>query len=124
MNGGELRQELLDRLAGGLRELAASLAGGREADTARIRCVALNMPVANGVARPDLIVHTDYTTLIAHGTVDFGRNRIDLTLSPQAKSLDLNLALPVTISGRLDHPSYGIDETDAARRLASLLGTA
>jgi hypothetical protein len=32
--------------------------------------------------------------------------------------------LPVVIGGRLGHPSYGIDETDAARRLAKLLGTA
>ena len=33
------------------------------------------------------------------------------------------MALPVTIRGPLDHPSYGIDETDAARRLVSLLGS-
>ena len=34
------------------------------------------------------------------------------------------MALPVTIRGPLDQPSYGIDETDAARRLVSLLGSA
>src|SRR4051812_13241887 len=54
MDGGQLRQEMLDRLAGGLPELVASLAGGRAADTARIWCVALNMLVEDGVAQPDL----------------------------------------------------------------------
>jgi uncharacterized protein involved in outer membrane biogenesis len=90
MDDGQLRQEMLDRLAGGSPELVASSAGGRAADTARIRCVALNMPVADGVAQPDLVLNTDCTTLVAYGTADPRRDRIDLTLSPQSKSLDLN----------------------------------
>ena len=60
---------------------------------------------------------------MAHGTVDLGRDRFDLVLSPQAKSLDLNLAVPVTVRGPIADPTFGLDEGDAARRLVSLLGS-
>ena len=124
MNDGQMRNELMAQLAGGLRQLAGSLAGGQSGQAMRVRCVVLDVPVEGGVARPDLILDTDYTTLVAHGTVDLRRDRVDLTLTPRARALDLNVALPVTIRGRLDDPSYGVDETDAARRLVSLLGSA
>ena len=123
MGEGRLRSQLVDQLAGGLRELLGTLGGGK-GDAAAIRCAALDMPLAKGVARPDLILDTDYSTLVAHGTVDLAQDRLDLVLSPQAKSLDLNLALPVTVRGPIADPSFGLDEGDAARRLASLLGSA
>ncbi len=81
------------------------------------------MPIAQGTARPSLILDTDFTTLVAHGTVDLAHDRLDLVLSPQAKSLDLNLAVPVTVRGPIADPTFGLDESDAARRLASLLGS-
>ena len=123
MNNGRMRTQLVDQLAGGLRQLLGALAGGGTGDGAAIRCAALNVPVAKGVAHPDLVLDTDFTTLVAHGTVDLGRDRLDLVLSPQAKSLDLNLAVPVTVRGPIAEPSFGLDEGDAARRLVSLLGS-
>ena len=123
LNDGRMRTQLVDQLAGGLRQLLGSLAGGGTGDTTAIRCAALNAPIAKGIAHPDLILDTEFTTLVAHGTVDLGRDRVDLVLSPQAKSLDLNLAVPVTVRGPLADPSFGLDEGDAARRLVSLLGS-
>lgn len=124
MAGGRMGDQLVDQLAGGLRQLAGSLVGHEAGKASAIRCVVLDAPFVAGVAKPDMILQTDYTTLIAHGTVDLRRDRVDITLTPAAKSVDLNVALPVTIRGPLDNPSYGIDETDAARRLVSLLGSA
>ena len=123
LNDGRMRTQLVDQLAGGLRQLLGSLAGSGTGDTTAIRCAALNAPIAKGIAHPDLILDTEFTTLVAHGTVDLGRDRVDLVLSPQAKSLDLNLAVPVTVRGPLADPSFGLDEGDAARRLVSLLGS-
>ena len=123
MDGGRMRTQLAEKLAGGLRQLLGELASGGTGDAAAIRCAALNAPIAKGIAHPDLILDTDYTTLVAHGTVDLGRDRLDLVLSPQAKSLDLNLAVPVTVRGPIADPTLGLDEGDAARRLVSLLGS-
>jgi hypothetical protein len=47
----------------------------------------------------------------------------ELLLSPQAKSLDLYFAVSVTLSGKIENPTFGLDESDAGRRLASLLGS-
>jgi uncharacterized protein involved in outer membrane biogenesis len=123
MDEGRMSTELVERLAGGLRQLLASVTGGGQDDAAAIRCAALDMPIAQGTARPSLILDTDFTTLVAHGTVDLAHDRLDLVLSPQAKSLDLNLAVPVTVRGPIADPTFGLDESDAARRLASLLGS-
>ena len=124
MNSGQMGDRLVDQLAGGLRQLVGSLGRGEAGKAAAIRCMVLDAPFVDGMARPDMILQTDYATLVAHGAVDLRRDRIDVTLTPAAKSVDLNVALPVTIRGPLENPSYGIDETDAARRLISLLGSA
>jgi uncharacterized protein involved in outer membrane biogenesis len=83
MNDVQMGKELMAQLAGGLRQLAGSLAGGQSGQATRVRCVVVDVPVEGGVARPDLILDTDYTTLVAHGTVDLRRDRVDLTLTPR-----------------------------------------
>ena len=123
MSRGQLGSQLADQLAGGLRQLLGALTGGNAGPTTPIRCAALNAPVAKGIMHPDLILDTEHTTLVAHGTVDLRRNRLDLVLSPQAKSPNLNVAVPVTVRGPIADPSFGLDDGDAARRLASLLGS-
>ena len=46
-----------------------------------IRCVALNMTVADGVVHPDLVLDTDNATLVAHRAIDIRRDCLDHTLS-------------------------------------------
>jgi AsmA protein len=107
-----------------VRQILGTLLTGRAADVTRLRCLALAMPAAKGVARPHLILDSEYSTLVGTGTVDLGREVLDLTLVPHARAVDLNVALPVTVRGPLTGPSFGLDEADAARRIASLVGAA
>ena len=62
MNGGQMGHQLVDQLAGGLRQLAGSLAGHEAGKATAIRCVVLDAPFVAGVAKPDMILQTDYTT--------------------------------------------------------------
>jgi uncharacterized protein involved in outer membrane biogenesis len=124
MAGGGLRTAVLDRLTGGAPQAVAALLGRPAADVARLRCLALAVPIADGVARPDLVLDTELSTVVGAGTVDLGRERLDLTLAPRAKVASLNLSVPVRIEGPLREPRFGIDEKDAARRLGTLLGAA
>jgi uncharacterized protein involved in outer membrane biogenesis len=124
MTGGGLRTALLDRVTGGARQILGTLVTGRPADVTRLRCLALTAPTAQGVARPHLILDTELSTLVGTGTVDLGREAVDLTLVPHAKVANLNVALPVTVRGPLTGPGFGLDQADAARRIASLAGAA
>jgi uncharacterized protein involved in outer membrane biogenesis len=124
MADGRLRTELVDRLAPGMRQLLGTLVTGKPADVTSLRCLALAMPIAEGVARPRLVLDSEVSTLVGTGSIDLGRETLDITVVPRAKVADLNVALPVTVRGPLMAPSFGIDREGAARRVASLLGAA
>ena len=122
MGPGRLPGQLLSGLAGGVRQLLGDLTAAGKAEPAGLRCAALDARAEAGVARLDLLLDTAYSTVVGGGTVDLGAERVDLTLTPQSKAVDLDLAVPVTIRGPLIAPSFGVAEADAARRVASLLG--
>ncbi|MEK0085305.1 AsmA family protein [Benzoatithermus flavus] len=124
MSGGGLRTAALDRLAGGAGEILATALGRQASDVTRLRCLVLAVPVADGIARPDLVLDTERTALIGKGTIDLGREQLDLILAPRAKITSVDVALPVTVQGPLVRPAFRLDEKDAARRLGDLLGGA
>lgn len=122
MAGGGLRPAALDRLTGGAGALLAAALGRPPGELVQLRCLTLAMPVANGIARPDLALDSELATLVGRGTVDLGREQVDLALSPRAKVASVAVSLPVTARGPLARPAFGIDREGAALRLGSLLG--
>lgn len=117
---GGVRLDRLDRLPVRLRELLAAALGS--GSVAALRCLALDVPVERGLARPGLVLEAGAAGLIGGGTVDLGRERLDLTLSPRARVVGLQLGVPVKIEGALASPSFRVDPAGATQAALSVLG--
>ena len=117
---GGLRVELLDRVAQGLRQ-GLGTALGLSGDIVPLRCLALDTPVRRGVAEPDLVATTPVAIVIGTGSVDLGRDRLDLVLTPRANLAGLQVGVPVTLAGPLRQPEVGLDPAGAVRDLTGAL---
>ncbi|MDF1585912.1 AsmA family protein [Marinimicrococcus flavescens] len=117
---GRLRVGVLDGLEGG-RRIAAALFGDPRG-WVDLRCGRFEIPVADGVARlRTAVLETSVSRVLASGSIDLGRERLDLLLTPRSRVGGLDLALPVKLKGTLMEPDPGIDESEAARRAAAAL---
>jgi hypothetical protein len=122
---GEARGRLsgLDRIVGGLTKVIGDLAGGGTGEWTPINCLAADFAIAQGIAtRKVLLLDTDSVTVAGAGTIDLRRERLDLTFTPQPKSMTLNVSLPVHVGGTLMAPTVSADQSAAVRRAGSLLG--
>jgi uncharacterized protein involved in outer membrane biogenesis len=120
---GRVRAETLDQIVGGVRHLAQSLFGSGGGGWVVLECLAADLRIKDGILTPDLFVaDTAVSTVTAKGTVDLGRERLDLLLVPRAKSTTLNFAVPVTLTGTFNAPRVGIDEKAALARLGGIAG--
>jgi hypothetical protein len=122
---GEARGRLsgLDRIVGGLTKVIGDLAGGGTGEWTPINCLAADFAIAQGIAtRKVLLFDTDSVTVAGAGTIDLRRERLDLTFTPQPKSMTLNVSLPVHVGGTLMAPTVSADQSAAVRRAGSLLG--
>lgn len=122
MGAGALPTELLGQLTGGVRQLLADATARGSIEAASLHCAALDARAETGLVRLELLADGAYSTIVGGGTIDLGRELVDLTLTPQARQLDLNVAVPITVQGPLAAPDVGLDERDVPRRVASLLG--
>lgn len=118
---GRLRIDLLDRIAQGLKQ-GLGTALGLTGDVVPLHCLALDTPIQRGVAAPDLVATLPLALLVGTGSVDLGRERLDLTLSPRANLAGVQLGVPVTLKGPLRQPAVGVDPAAAARDVVSALG--
>jgi hypothetical protein len=113
----------LDRIVGGLTKVIGDLAGGGTGEWTPINCLAADFAIAQGIAtRKVLLFDTDSVTVAGAGTIDLRRERLDLTFTPQPKSMTLNVSLPVHVGGTLMAPTVSADQSAAVRRAGSLLG--
>jgi uncharacterized protein involved in outer membrane biogenesis len=117
---GRVRLDRLEQLPVALRELLTAALGS--GSVAALRCLALDVPVERGLARPGLVLEARAAGLIGGGTVDLERERLDLTLSPRARVAGLQLGVPVKIEGALLAPSVRVDPAAATQAALSLLG--
>lgn len=117
--GGRIRAGLLDRTAGGLRELVRVLGGEGVGDWVELRCAVADLSLIAGVATVRVAVaETALARLVADGRVDLGNQRLDLTLLPIARAATLNLALPVRVRGTFQAPEFELDRREGSRRAA------
>ncbi|HEY5346891.1 MAG TPA: AsmA-like C-terminal region-containing protein, partial [Rhizomicrobium sp.] len=112
--GGTMRRSLaewmgVDVLSG----LGLTLAGDKSAT--HLRCAVGHFDVQNGVMTArQFVLDTGPVLVKGQGSVDLGKETVDLRFAGQPKSFQLiRLRAPVTVTGPLGHPAIGV-KTDTA----------
>ena len=97
---------------------------GEGGDTAKLVCAISRFDFTGGAGKASaLALETDTLITTGTGTVDLGRERIDLLFKPKPKKASLvSLAFPVRLSGPLTSPTAGLDRTGVATGVATAVG--
>ena len=121
---GRLKTQALDAVVGGAGALLGTLFSGKKQWTV-VNCVVGVIDIKEGLATSRvMLIDTEYSTLTAKGDVDLASEALNLTVEPRAKSVTLNVAVPVHVKGTLANPSFQPDAGAALRKLGGLLGIA
>ena len=120
---GRMLSGTYEALVGGIRSLLGTLFTKRQGLTT-VNCIASHFDIEGGVATSRVfLIDTEYSTVTGAGTIDLGAERIDVTVTPRAKSVTLGIAVPVRVTGPLTNPNYQLEPIGTARKVAGLLGT-
>lgn len=124
MGRGRIDNGLVDLLAADL--VQRLMPWNVSENYSNVNCMVARFPIERGVMRAErLLLDTTKMTMGGDGTIDLGRETINLRLVPKPKDPALlSLAVPVLVEGPLDHPSAGPDTEAVALGVAgSALGT-
>ncbi|MDH3737934.1 MAG: AsmA family protein, partial [Alphaproteobacteria bacterium] len=122
MDGGQVKTGQLDWLVGGIGEILPSFDGDDDEWTS-INCVAGDFDLRAGVATSRVaLLDSEILRLVGEGSIDLSRDTLEFYVSPSAKNITLNVAVPVNMSGPLADPSITPDEFSLLRRLGGLVG--
>ena len=91
-----------------------------------VNCMVARFPIDRGVMRAErLLLDTSEMTMGGEGTINLGRETLNLRLVPKPKDPALfSLAVPVIVEGPIQHPNAGPDSEAVALGVAgSALGT-
>jgi uncharacterized protein involved in outer membrane biogenesis len=122
MGEGQLNSGYIDYLAADL--LSTLTSWGETSDVTRVNCMVARFDIQNGIASAsDLLLDTEKMTVAGEGTIDLGKEELNLTLTPRPKEESLiSLALPVDIRGPLSDPYALPNEEAVALGAAALAG--
>ena len=90
----------------------------------KIRCLVADFDVKEGIMRTNaLVFDTEVTTILGTGSIDLGKEKLDLTLTQKTKNTSpLALRSPIRVRGSFARPDVGVDKGQvAARALGALL---
>jgi len=122
MGPGRARTQGLETLVGGVGALLGTLTSGG-GEWTRVNCAASDFAIRDGVAESQvLLVDGQYSTLVGEGQVDLASEALDLRLTPNAKQVTLNVAVPVRVQGTLATPAFQPDELGVVRKLGGIVG--
>jgi AsmA family protein len=123
MTDGSISEHSLDLFLGGSKAIIGGLFE-EDKSSAKLTCLAAAWDVKDGIADQSvMLIDTQYSTLTGKGSIDLGKETIDETLTPHAKGVSLNLAVPVDITGTLTNPKATPDEGTLAVKIGSLIGS-
>ncbi len=114
--GGEISKLLMEKAGLHLWEmLQLSLTGDR---LIKLRCAVADFQVVRGNMRVDsLVLDTAVTTINGSGTIDLGRETLDLTLRQKTKNTSpLALRSPIHVGGSFAKPDVSVDKAQVAAR--------
>ena len=122
MENGEIDAGGMEMLMGGTNALLGTMfESGAKAAT--MSCLAIDYDIKDGIADQKVfLIDTQYSTLVGQGSIDLGKETIDLIISPKAKGVSLNVNVPVRVGGTLASPSVRPDEAALALKLGELVG--
>jgi len=121
LDNGTAKAEALDSVVGGVRAVLGQ-AFAKKSKESKIICALCDLSVKSGLVSTRLaLVDTEYSLILAEGTVDLGQERLKLKVTPQAKGVTLSVASPVWIRGSLSHPNFDIDTKGAIDKVVELL---
>lgn len=134
MAEGRLNSGYLDilggNLAGGILKILNPLAAADKYTD--VNCLVSGFVVREGQAEVTaLLLDTGAMSVVGDGTIDLGRERLDISLKPSAKegagdfTLSLGeLAKPFRLGGTFAKPKVGVDTQESALALGKALGGA
>jgi len=108
VNGGEMSAILLEAAGLDIAEVVKFLTVRDK--PVPLRCAILDVHLDGGVAKTELfVIDTVDTVFIGEGTVDFGKEHLDVTLHPRPKDRSpLALRSPLHVEGPFADPSAGV----------------
>ena len=116
VNGGEISKLMMEKVGLHLWEiLELKVSGDR---LVKLRCAVADFYVEQGVMQTDaLVFDTEVTTIVGTGTIDLGKEKLDLTLNPKTKNTSpVALRSPIYIRGSFANPEVGVDKGRVALR--------
>ena len=122
MGEGRARAQSLERYVGGIVTVLNTLVSGPSEWTA-VNCAAADFAFEGGVATSNvLLFDSPAATVTGAGSLDLRSEGLDFLVTPEAKSVTLNVATPVVVGGSLAQPTFAPDPAALARKIAGLLG--
>jgi len=107
---GQIRHSLAEWLGINVLNALSLTLTGDHSDTG-VRCAVVHFGAKDGVlTSQQFVIDTDPVLVNGSGSVDFGQETMDLKLQGQPKSFQIfRLRAPITVTGKLEHPSVGVE---------------
>ncbi|MCG8544706.1 MAG: AsmA-like C-terminal region-containing protein, partial [Alphaproteobacteria bacterium] len=97
---------------------------GKKSEYTVINCFVNQFDIKNGIADSKIMLFdTEYATVTGKGDINLATEQIDYELDPRPKSVTVNTAVPVEITGPLADPSVSLNKLAAAAKVGGLIGT-
>ena len=111
-----------ETVIGGASAVLETLVDGKQQWTV-VDCAVSLIEIEDGVATSRAtLVDTEHSTVAVAGTIDLASETLDLIVEPHAKSVTLNVAVPVHVQGSLASPTFRPGTGATLRKLGGLLG--
>ncbi|MCP3672703.1 MAG: AsmA family protein [Gammaproteobacteria bacterium] len=112
----------IDTITGGLHHVLGTIISS-DASGSDVNCLASNFEIKNGIANSKaFLIDSEYATLFGEGKINLKTEKIQFQLKPKPKSVTLNVAVPVEVSGTLSQPSFTPEKFGTARKAAGIIG--
>jgi hypothetical protein len=124
MGEGKMKSEALDIYVGGAATVLTQLFAGKKSEYTVINCFVNQFDIKQGIATSKaMLFDTEYAQVTGRGTINLGTEKIDYELDPKPKSVTVNSAVPVQVTGPLTDPSIRLNPLATAAKIGGLIGT-
>ncbi|MEK6244005.1 MAG: AsmA family protein [Pseudomonadota bacterium] len=114
--GGEISKLMMEQIGLHLWEILQLKVTGDK--LVKLRCAVADFDVKEGAMHVDaMIFDTEVTTIVGTGSIDLGREKLDLTLNQKTKKTSpLALRSPIYVRGSFAKPDVAVDKVRVAAR--------
>ncbi|MEE8443735.1 MAG: AsmA family protein, partial [Alphaproteobacteria bacterium] len=123
MGKGRMKDSFLQSMLGGSGALLNRILDKGQKGYTAVECAVADFTIKKGVATAKaLYIDLDSRGVIGSGTVNLGKEKLNLTIDPRNKKKIGKAVLPVRITGTFMNPKYAIDKKVVAGKLTKMLG--